>query len=275
MKLATTALVLSVTLSSAAEPFVSPVFTDNMVLQRDQKDAVWGWTKPGEKVSVTIAGQTTETSAGADGKWTVILPAQPAGGPHTLVIKGPETVTLNNILFGDVWICSGQSNMEWTVANSGNPQAEIAAGDHPQIRHIALPHVTAGEPQASFTSQGGWQVASPQTVGGFTAVGYYFGRKLNEELKVPIGLIHTSWGGTIAEAWVSKEALTPLQDFNAAMAELERQTKAVPGSPDPQADWYAKNDPGSSQGWWEAKFADGGWGTMQQPRQWMDRTWRT
>jgi sialate O-acetylesterase len=267
MKLTVTAFVLAVTLSAAAEPFLSPVFTDNMVLQRDQKDAIWGWSKPGEKVTVSIAGQSAETSAGADGKWTVMLPPQKAGGPHTLTVKGPETVTLNNILFGDVWICSGQSNMEWVVANSNNAQAEIAAADFPEIRSITLPHVAAAQPQNTFSSDG-WQVCSPKTAGGFTAVGYFFGRKLHQDLKVPIGLIHTSWGGTIAEAWISKEALEPLHDFNQAMADLERQSKPTAGNPDSHAEWFATNDPGSAGGWADEKFADGAWATINQPCQW-------
>lgn len=259
------AFVLSVSLCSADGPFLSPVFTDHMVLQRDQKDAVWGWAKPGDKVSVSLAGQSAEAVAGADGKWQVMLPPLPAGGPHTMTVTGPEKVTLNDILIGDVWICSGQSNMEWVVANSNDAQAEIAAANHPQIRSITLPHVTAAQPQTTFTSDG-WQVCSPQTVGGFTAVGYYFGRKLHEELKVPVGLIHTSWGGTIAEAWASKEGLEPIGDFNAAMAALEAQAGAA--GADPQADWFAKHDAGMKEGWSGEAFNDAAWTTIEQPLQW-------
>jgi len=261
------ACALTLSLSSAAEPFLSPVFTDNMVLQRDQKDAVWGWAKPGEKVSVTLAGQAADAVAGADGKWKVLLPALPAGGPHTMTVAGPETVTLQNVLIGDVWLCSGQSNMEWVVANSNNPEKEIAAANFPQIRSLTLNHVTAAEPQATFSGSG-WQVCSPQTVGGFTAVGYFFGRKLNEELKVPIGLIHSSWGGTIAEAWASKEGLAPLQDFNAAMEDLERQSKASPNGTSPQEEWLTKNDKGTAGGWSDELFADSAWTTANQPLQW-------
>ncbi|QJE95465.1 sialate O-acetylesterase [Luteolibacter luteus] len=268
MKLAATALVLTVSLASGAEPFLSPVFTDNMVLQRDQKDAVWGWSKPGDQVTVSIAGQSATSSAGADGKWSVLLPPLPAGGPHTLTVSGPENVTLNNVLVGDVWICSGQSNMEWRVNDTNNAQAEIAAANFPQIRHIEIPHVTAAEPQKTVATDG-WKVASPETVSRFTAVGFYFGRKLNEDLKVPIGLIHTSWGGTIAEAWTSKEALTPMNDFNQAMADLERRTKTP--EPDPQIAWYAANDEGSKGGsfpWAATDFDDSGWSTMNQPQEW-------
>jgi sialate O-acetylesterase len=270
MKSAATALVLTVSLASGAEPFLSPVFTDNMVLQRDQQDAVWGWSKPGDKITVSIAGQSTTSTAMADGKWTVMLPPLPAGGPHTMTVSGPETVTLDNVLVGDVWICSGQSNMEWRVQDTNNAPVEIAAANFPQIRHLEIPHVTAVEPQKTVANDG-WKVCSPETVSRFTAVGFYFGRKLNEDLKVPIGLIHTSWGGTIAEAWTSKEALTPLNDFNQAMADLEKRAKAAGNGPDPQEAWYAANDQGTSGGtyaWAAADFDDSSWSTMNQPQQW-------
>ncbi len=255
-----------ISLVSAADPFLSPVFTENMVLQRDQRDAVWGWTKPGEKVTVSLAGKAADAVAGADGRWQVLLPALPAGGPHTMTVSGPETITLENVLVGDVWLCSGQSNMEWIVANSNDAQAEIAAANHPQIRSITLGHVTAATPQKTFAGTR-WQICSPETVGNFTAVGYFFGRKLQEELKVPIGLIHTSWGGTIAEAWASKDGLAPLQDFNAAMLALEEQAKGGSGE-NAQEEWFARNDAGSAGGWSGAAFSDGAWSALEQPLQW-------
>ncbi len=261
------AIVLSVSFCRAEGPFLSPVFTDHMVLQRDRNDAVWGWAEPGEKVTVTIAGQSASAVAGADGRWQALLPPLPAGGPHVMTVAGPETVTLQDILVGDVWICSGQSNMEWNVANSNDDAAEIAAANHPRIRSITLPHVTAAQPQTTFSSSG-WQVCSPETAGDFTAVGYYFGRKLHEELEVPIGLIHTSWGGTIAEAWASREGLAPLGDFNAALAELERQSQAAAATADPQGDWFAKHDAGTKEGWSAEGFADEAWPAIEQPLQW-------
>lgn len=270
MKSAVTALVLTVSLASGAEPFLSPVFTDNMVLQRDQQDAVWGWSKPGERITVGIAGQSATSTAGADGKWTVMLPPLPTGGPHVMTVSGPETVTLNNVLVGDVWICSGQSNMEWRVQDTDNAQAEIAAANFPEIRHLEIPHVTAAEPQKTVANDG-WKVCSPETVPRFTAVGFYFGRKLNQDLKVPIGLIHTSWGGTIAEAWTSKEALVPMNDFNQAMADLEKRSKAAGKEADPQEAWYTAHDPGTSGGshaWAAADLDEASWPTMNQPQQW-------
>lgn len=265
---ASLALIFTVSLAVAAEPFLSPVFTDNMVLQRDQEDAVWGWADPGAKVTVSLAGQTADAVAGADGKWKLLLPALPAGGPHTMTVSGPEQVTLENILIGDVWICSGQSNMEWGVGSSNNAGQEIAAATDGQIRLLTVSKGVAPEPEATFESNG-WQVCSPETVGGFSAVGYFFGRALREDLEVPIGLIHTSWGGTIAEAWTSKEALQPLGDFNQAMEELERQAKA--GAADPRTEWFAKHDPGSAGGrapWAAVDLDDSGWTAMNQPQEW-------
>ncbi|WP_035611429.1 sialate O-acetylesterase [Haloferula sp. BvORR071] len=262
----TAAAVFAISIASAAEPFLSPVFTDNMVLQRDQQDAVWGWTQAGSTVKVSIAGKTAEAKAGADGKWLATLPALPAGGPYTLSVEGPESVTLKDVLVGDVWICSGQSNMEWVLSNSNNAQTEIAEANFPQIRHLLIPHVTSADPKASFSSDG-WQVCSPKTAGSFTAVGYFFGRELHKELGVPIGLLHTSWGGTIAEAWTSKEALTPLQDFNQAMEDLERQSKSSSGEAALQEEWYAKNDPDAKK-WSAAEFADSSWPEMTQPAAW-------
>ncbi|MCW1914606.1 hypothetical protein OJ996_13545 [Luteolibacter sp. GHJ8] len=256
----------TISLSSAADPFLSPLFTDHMVLQRDQQDSVWGWTQPGAKITVTLAGKSADAVAGADGKWKVTLPALPAGGPHTMTVSGPQSVTLNDILIGDVWICSGQSNMEWNVANSGNAAEEIAAGTHPQVRSINLDHVTSATPQKTFSGSA-WMQCTPQTVGSFTAVGYYFGRKLNQDLGVPIGLIHTSWGGTIAEAWASKESLLPLQDFNAAMEALEAQSRPSTGET-PQQAWLKRHDAGTIGNWANLSEVDASWSKAPQPLQW-------
>lgn len=272
MKIPLRAAILTLALSSAAlagdqPPFLATVFTDNMVLQRDQPDAVWGWTTPGATVKVIISGKSAEGQAAADGKWKVTLPPLPAGGPFTLNVEGPQSVALQNVLVGDVWLCSGQSNMEWMVGQSNKAPEEIAAADFPKIRHIYIPHVTSPAPQPSVETDG-WKVCTPETAGGFTAVGYYFGRYLHKELGgVPIGLIHSSWGGTIAEAWASKEALTPLQDFNQAMEALEQQAKIAASAPKPQEAWYAQNSPETAT-FSTADFSDAAWPELNQPLQW-------
>lgn len=186
--------------STSAAVKLPSVIGDNMVLQRGEAVPIWGWDDPGTQVTVTLGDSKLTGKADDQGKWCVQLPAMTAGGPHTMTVVGTTRVTVANILVGDVWLCSGQSNMEWSVGNSNNSQEELAAADHPRIRHIKIPHVPAETPQADVAS-GGWQVCSPQTVGGWTAVGYFFARHLQQELDVPVGLIGSNWGGTRIEPW--------------------------------------------------------------------------
>ena len=225
---------------SGDKPYVSPLFASNMVLQRKIPVPVWGWAQPGEKVAVSIEGRSATATAAPDGKWMVKLQPLPVGGPYKMRIEGTQqTVTLENILVGDVWICSGQSNMEMGIGNVNDAQKEIAEANFPEIRLFTVMKKVAYEPQISLVKQdqdlmGQWSVCSPETVktggwNGFTAVGYFFGRQLYQDLKVPIGLIHTSWGGTIAEAWTSAEALQALPDFKPAVDKLT-ETKANPAN---------------------------------------------
>jgi sialate O-acetylesterase len=183
-----------------AEIKLPSIIGEHMVLQRDQKLPIWGWDDAGTQVTVTLGGNTATAKADADGKWSVELPAMKAGGPHTVTIKGTNTVTLEDVLVGEVWLCSGQSNMEWPVRQSTNAKEEIANAKHPRLRHIKIPHRQAATPQDNVPSSG-WQPTTPQTVPNFTAVGYFFGRNLQEELDVPIGLIGSNWGGTRIEPW--------------------------------------------------------------------------
>jgi len=182
------------------------IFTPHMVLQRDQKDKVWGWAEKGEEVTVSIAGQTKTAKADDDGKWSLQLDPLPAGGPHTMTVKGKNTVTLDDVLVGEVWICSGQSNMQWDVNVANDPDLERLSANYPKIRLISVPQVGTQEPKDDF--QGKWEVCSPKTVGNFSAVGYFFGRQLYQTLDVPIGLIDDSWGGSSCEAWIRKDAMT-------------------------------------------------------------------
>jgi sialate O-acetylesterase len=187
------------------------VFGTDMVLQQQRPVPVWGWADAGEEVTVTLGDQQLSTQADDQGRWRVTLAALPAGGPHRLTVQGNNEVILENVLVGEVWVCSGQSNMEWPVRAVDNAEQEIAEADYPQIRQLAIPHQIAQNPQEDC--QGSWSVCSPDTVAGYTAVGYFFGRHLHRELQVPIGLINTSWGGTLAEAWTSREGLAVDPDF--------------------------------------------------------------
>lgn len=187
---------------------VTSVISDHMVLQQGREVPIWGLADPGESVGIRFGQDTrARTTADADGKWMVRLgPFEASASPRTLTIAGKSNeIKVHDILVGEVWVCSGQSNMQWSVRASANPESERSAAHWPEIRMFTAAHVTANEPQ--FTVPGGWQVCSPSTVSNFSAVGYYFGRDLYQELNVPIGLIHTSWGGTRAEPWTSGEAL--------------------------------------------------------------------
>ncbi|WP_437231023.1 sialate O-acetylesterase [Planctomicrobium sp. SH661] len=192
------------------------VFGSGMVLQRDMPVPVWGWGEPGEEVTVTFRDQSQSTKTDADGKWIVKLAPLSVGEPADLTVKGQNTLTFKDVLVGEVWICSGQSNMQWSVNSSLDPDLEKAAANHPQIRLFAVPLTTADTPQEDVIAS--WQPCNPQTLGNFTAVGYYFGRQLYETLHVPVGIIQTAWGGTRAEAWTSPEMmaksanLAPIQE---------------------------------------------------------------
>ncbi len=210
---------------SAAVALASP-FGDHGVLQRDQPIAVWGTADAGESVTVTLDGKDAAITAGSDGKWLVKLAPHAAGGPFTMTIKGTNTITLNDLLIGEVWICSGQSNMEFVVKGVTNANADIAAANFPLIRHYGVKKQPAQEPQANCV--GSWVVCSPETVGGFTAAGYYFAKKLHAELNVPIGLLHTSWGGTAAESWTSKTALLGTATFKNLFVEWDKRMAGFP-----------------------------------------------
>ena len=199
------------------------LFSDNMVLQRDKAVPVWGTAKAGGKVIVEIADQQKETKVSKDGTWRINLEPMTAGGPFELSIIGQDTILCKNVLVGEVWVCSGQSNMEMALAGWGkinNYREEIANANYPGIRLFQVVHTTSTLPLDSINCPG-WDVCSPQTVQDFSSVAYFFGRKLFQELDVPIGLIHTSWGGTVAEAWTSAGALKQLPDFKEAVEKME------------------------------------------------------
>jgi sialate O-acetylesterase len=194
----------------AGEPALKmpAIFADHMVLQREMKVPVWGWAAPGERITVKIAGQEVSATAGANGKWVLRLEPMKAGGPFVMTVAGKTTVTIKDILVGEVWLCSGQSNMAMTVRGCNNAGAEIKASkDLSQIRHYRTTRSNALVPSA--TTAGRWQVCSDKTVASFTAAGFFFGRKLHKDLNVPVGLINSSVGGTSINLWTNRLALRP------------------------------------------------------------------
>ena len=203
--------------SVRADVVPAPLFTDNAVLQRDKPLPIWGTADTGEKVTVTFAGHSATATAGTDGKWRVDLPAQPANStPSDLVIKGNNTLTLANVVVGEVWIASGQSNMEWSVNSTFDKAIDIpASAKSPLIRHIKIKRTIATAPASTVAiERTTWESAGPATTGNFSAVGYYFAKDLHELLNVPVGIIGTNWGGTPVEAWISPDVL----DANPAFA---------------------------------------------------------
>lgn len=205
---------------------ISSIFSDHMVLQRDMEIPVWGTADEGEEVTIQLADQTAVCVA-AGGKWNVKLKPIPAGGPHNLTIKGKNTLTIADVLIGEVWICSGQSNMVWAIKDSFEPQAVISNSADDGLRLITVPRVSKDEPQNAIEAK--WEACGPANIEAFSAVGYYFGKHLRETLKVPVGLINTSFGGTPAEAWTSREKLESIPELASAI--LGNYKQAVDGYP--------------------------------------------
>lgn len=199
---------------AVAETKLSSIFSDHMVLQQKQANPVWGWDDPGTEVTVTIAGQSHKAKAGDDGRWEVKLTEMPANAePTEMKIAGTSEVSVKDILVGEVWLCSGQSNMGWSLNDSFGQDLTKLAADQPGIRMITIPAVGTQELQTDFG--GKWQISNAHSAANFSAVGYYFGKSLHEILGVPVGLINNAWGGSAAEAWVQRGVLEKDGRFNA------------------------------------------------------------
>lgn len=264
-------LLVSSSLAQESAPSVHPLFSDHMVLQRGKQVPVWGTASPGASVTVEFAGSKKTVTAEANGTWLAkIGPFKASSTGRKLRVSGAGDHTFKDILVGDVWICSGQSNMEWPVAASNDAQQEIAAASHSGVRLFTVPKRISLTPQQTVDGQ--WSVCTPDSIPGFSAVGYFFGRELNRELNIPIGLIHTSWGGTVAEAWTSAEALANMTDFEAPLQQLAANATAVAdGSFDLEERvnaWWQENAGGSKLAAADVRHSD--WKTMQLPQNWED-----
>lgn len=178
---------------------------NHMVLQRNKPITIWGWADAGEKVTVNFAGKMGSVTTPKSGLWKLQLKAMPAGGPYTMTIKGKNTITLNDILLGDVWICSGQSNMEFAMHQTDNATQELAEASHPTMRLFIVKRLVSNKPLKDVTGE--WKVCDSASAKNFSAVGYFFARKLQKEMNIPIGLVETNWGGTVAETWISADGL--------------------------------------------------------------------
>jgi sialate O-acetylesterase len=254
---------------SAPLPFVSPMFGDNMVLQRGKPNTIWGWAKPGQEIRVTIADKSATAVTKDDGRWSVAIQPPAPGGPYTMVIDGPQHVEFRDVLVGDVWLCGGQSNMEMALGQARNGSEEIKAADHPRIRFFIVRQHVAYVPTA--VPQGSWKICSPKTVaegwGGFSAVAYFFGRRLQQEIDVPIGLVQDCVGGTPAESWTSAGTLRSLKDFDAALDEVARlQAKGAPQYGNFISHWYDEYDRGQKDNaWFRPNLDDTDWKPVTIP----------
>src|SRR5437764_10262468 len=199
-----------------ADVRVPALFTDHMVLQQGQKNRVWGSADAGEDVIITIAGQRQTAKADGKGKWQVTLESLPVGGPHTLSITGKNKLAVEDVLVGEVWICSGQSNMQWEVKQANDGDLEAKTAKFPKIRLISVPQFGTQEAQDDF--KGEWKVCTPENAATFSAVGYFFGRQLHQTLDVPIGLIDDAWGGSACEAWVRRDLLEKDEKYKPLIA---------------------------------------------------------
>ena len=206
-----------------AEVKLPQVLSSNMVLQRNQDIRIWGWADKGEKISVSFANVVRKTKADKNGNWMVSFPAMKEGGPYSMVINGKNKIELDNILMGDVWICSGQSNMEFQVQQGNNAKEEIKKANYPEIRLLDIPHNLQMFPVNDVPATS-WQLCTSENIPTFSAVGYFFGRDIHLDTGVPIGLISTNWGGTNVEAWTSKDYITRVPEFTHSLDDVSNLT---------------------------------------------------
>jgi len=250
------------------------LFSDGMVLQRNKPIPVWGWADANEKVEVHFNKQTKTITADATGKWMVKLDAEKAGGPFELTISGKNKIVISNVLVGEVWICSGQSNMEFQVYKTMNAKAEIEDSNYPMIRHFGVAQDLSGLPKEDLKA-GKWAICNKENVGDFTAVGYYFAKKIYAELKIPIGIINTSWGGTCVETWTSREAFEKSNDFKEMIAQvpivdIDSLTKSYANAMRERVEKIqgSKVSTDGENTFKELEFNDSNWPEMKVPSLW-------
>ncbi|MGF1638358.1 MAG: sialate O-acetylesterase [Cyclobacteriaceae bacterium] len=254
------------------------VLSSNMVLQRNQPINVWGWAAPREKVQVDFNGQKASATANKDGQWKITLKPMNHGGPYNMRIKGKNTIELKDILIGDVWVASGQSNMEWRLANTNNADEAIAQANYDKIRLFTVDKKASVKPLDN-TSPASWEKCTPDNIKDFSAVAYYFGKSLHTELDVPIGLLHTSWGGTNVETWMTAEKLAEIEGLKSVVDELKKNATGNIRENHKQKMMnmlgeLPEKDAGLVNGiahWAKPGFDYSSWKTMQIPGLWEER----
>lgn len=254
------------------------LISDGMVLQRDTNLKIWGWASANEEISISFTGENYQTKADSNGSWELILVPLKAGGPYKMILKGSNSITINNILIGDVWLASGQSNMSFEMNKVSKLYSdEIENSTNTQIRHFLVPNsYNFKSPQEDFTT-GNWVSVNPKTVGKFSAVAYFFAKKIHEENNIPIGIINSSIGGTPAQAWISEEAIkkfphyydeTLLLKDDGFIKQIEDKNSTD------QKNWIANvnaKDAGLQNNWHTKDFNDSNWETLILPNSWVKK----
>ncbi|ESQ77412.1 sialate O-acetylesterase [Asticcacaulis sp. AC402] len=260
----------------AGKPLLHPMFQDHAVLQRDRPVPIWGWAAPKTIVTLTFLGHDYKVTADYAGEWTLNLAAAPAGGPHELTVKSPtQSVTVHDVLVGDVYLCSGQSNMQFAVRQVRNADTEIMHATDDRVRLLAFERKSSPQPLDLPMSPVAWKAAAPATVTDYSAVCYFFGRDLAKKHNVPIGLIHSSWGGSPIQDWTAASGLHALGTYQEGLATLHAYAK------DPAAtatkvtaatdSWADTNDTGTRAQWQAVSLDDAGWGEVSLPRVWEEQ----
>lgn len=266
---------LCILFPSGAQVTMPKFFSDNMVLQRDKPIHIWGHSSTNEKIEVYFKGQNKKTTATDNGNWSVYLEASAYGGPYTLTVKGEQSeIAFNNVLVGDVWLCSGQSNMEFRLNSANDATTEIARANYPDIRLFTVERAIANHPKTDV--RGTWQPCSPTTAGEFSAVGYFFGKNLYQETHIPIGLICSSWGGTVAETWTSPEGIRHIPEFTQKLAESEKidldHFDQINQAKKTAFEKALQTDPGIEEKWYTTDSYSTFDGRMRLPQGWSGTT---
>jgi sialate O-acetylesterase len=265
--------------------FLSPLFSDGMVLQRERANPLWGKDTPGQVVTLRVEGAKAaqapapvSVTTAADGTWRLAAPVLPAGGPYRLLLEGSTAKAIDDVLVGEVWLASGQSNMEWKLPNTDEGERAVAESTDPKLRMFTVAQVTAETPQSGLAGE--WLSASPRNSGGFSAVAYHFARELRARLGVPVGILQSSWGGTRVEAWTSREALRAVYPVEQELATLAEQARDIDGIRAAHAArvaaWEAANFPadtgneGEKAGWARNDDPDTGWSPLAMPAFWQN-----
>jgi sialate O-acetylesterase len=269
----TTAFLLMLAYTAMANVELPNILSSNMVIQRDTNTKIWGTANAREEVSVTFRGETAKTKADKNGAWHVSVATGKAGGPFEIIIEGNNTIKLENILVGDVWVCSGQSNMEWPLIQTNRGFEEVANANYPNIRLFKVEKNAAPEP-VSETHPANWKVCSPQSVEEFSAVGFHFGKNIHLETGVPVGLISSNWCGTIIETWMSEEMaktdpimdewLSGLKDFD--LEKMAKEQKRIFKAYHEELEKAQKPD--YAHQYITTGFDDSGWDEFEQPMVW-------